>query len=161
MARSMTIFCDARRIDFRIFSEGCQRVVARDNHTNIGVSSDSTCLVQGLVGVVGALYVLRITEVNVSGCLVRHRIATLGSQARSIGAVIGECHPSRPGGVLASGADSAGGGTETRVISPALSGGLSVGDRHDDLVAAHKGQRPGRIILIERRLTRDGDILLR
>jgi hypothetical protein len=32
---------------------------------------------QGLVGVVGALYVLRITEVNVCGCLVRHRIATL------------------------------------------------------------------------------------
>jgi hypothetical protein len=32
---------------------------------------------QGLVGVVGALYVLRITEVNVFGCLVRHRIAAL------------------------------------------------------------------------------------
>ena len=77
MARSMTILCDARRIDFRILSERRECFVARDNDTNIGVSTDSTCLMQGLVGVVGALYVLRITEVNVCGCLVRHRIATL------------------------------------------------------------------------------------
>ena len=96
MTGSMTILCDARRIDLCISGESRQRVVARDNHTNIGVSANSTCLVQGLVGVIGALYMLRITEVNVFGCLVRHRIATLGSQARSIGAVISECHPSHP-----------------------------------------------------------------
>ena len=95
MARSMTILCDARRIDFRIFSEGRQCVVARDNDTDIGVSSDSTCLVQGLVSVVGALYVLRITEVNVFECLVRHRIATLTHWHPSIGVVIDECHSSR------------------------------------------------------------------
>ena len=77
MAGSMTIFCDARRIDFRISGEGRQRIVARDNHADVGVPSDSPCPMQGLVGVVGALYVLRITEVNVFGCLVRHRIAAL------------------------------------------------------------------------------------
>jgi len=109
MTGSMTILCDARRIDLCISGESRQRVVARDNHANIGVSSNSTCLVQGLVGVIGALYMLRITEVNVFGCLVRHRIATLNQQRRSIGAMVGKCHLSRLG-ASSQCADSAGGG---------------------------------------------------
>jgi hypothetical protein len=36
MAGSMTIFCDARRIDFGISGEGRQRIVARDNDTDVG-----------------------------------------------------------------------------------------------------------------------------
>jgi hypothetical protein len=45
MAGSMTILCDARRIDFRILSEARQCVVARHKDADVGVSSDSTCLV--------------------------------------------------------------------------------------------------------------------
>jgi hypothetical protein len=48
MAGSMTIFCDARRIDFRISGEGRQRIVARDNDTDVGIPSDSPCPDAGL-----------------------------------------------------------------------------------------------------------------
>jgi len=72
VARSTVIFCYCRGVHAGVFREGCQCVVTGYNRADVGILPNATGPVQGLIHLIGAFDVGRVSQINLTCLVVTH-----------------------------------------------------------------------------------------